>query len=112
MRVIHHLTTSNFNKKAEALALLLGRYRNSLFVSNGIFEDFVVKLKAVVSTINADFPRTKPFEVYSVSEYGITITVAGNPEKVVAHMSIATIKCFVSEGDIYPIEDLILQTRE
>ena len=107
MKAIYKLTTSNINKKAEDLGLLIKAYNNSLFPTSDIFSSFVEELRRTIDNLNARYPRTKPFELYSVWEHGITITVTGRPDVIVAHFALATINSYVGEDGISPIEELI-----
>lgn len=108
MKVIHHLTTSSINKKAEELGLLLKLYNNCLFPTDEIFNNFIEQLQSTIDSLNKHYPRTKPFELYNISEYSITITVQGSPEKVVASLNTTTIKVFTNNKSIYPIEYLTI----
>lgn len=109
MKVITNVSTnSKLNAKAADLAPLLGLYNKCLFPTDDIFNSFVGQLRDVIDNLNKQYPRTKPFELYNVSEYCITITVQGSPEKVVAHLNTTTIKVFTDNESIYPIADLTI----
>lgn len=109
MKVITNTTTkSELNAKAGDLALLVRLYNKCLFPTDDLFNGFIEQLKKVIEDLNNKYPRTKPFELYSVSEWGITISVVGSPDKVVASLNTATIKAFTNNQDIIPIEKLII----
>lgn len=108
MKVITNVSTNSINKKAEELGLLLKLYNNCLFPTDEIFNNFIEQLQSTIDSLNKQYPRTKPFELYSVWEHGITITVTGRPDVIVGNLALATIKVFASQDSINPIKDLIL----
>lgn len=109
MRVITAIATnSKLNAKAADLAPLLRLYNKCLFPTDDIFNGFVGQLRELIDNLNEHYPRTKPFELYSVWEHGITIAVTGRPDIIVGHLALATIKVFASQDSINPIKDLIL----
>jgi hypothetical protein len=109
MKVITNITTnSKLNAKAADLALLVRLYKQCLFPTDDIFDGFVAQLRKVINDLNEKYPRTKPFEIYSVTEWNICIAVQGSPDKIVAVFSISTIKCFTDNEEILPIENLII----
>lgn len=113
MKVITNITTnSKLNAKAADLALLVRLYNKCLFPTDDIFDGFIAQLRKVIYDLNEKYPRTKPFEVYSISEYGITITVQDSPDKVVACLQTTTIKVFTNNENIIPIEELIVKYGE
>lgn len=108
MKVITNIiTNSKFNKKAEDLGLLLRLYNKCLFPTEEAFNEFLKQVRNCLVSLNAEYPKTKPFELYSVWEYGITITVQGRPEKAVANLSLSSVKVVydLKEDSIVPIED-------
>lgn len=109
MKVITKITTnSKLNAKAADLALLVRLYKECLFPTDDIFDGFVAQLRKVINDLNEMYPRTKPFEIYSVTEWSICITVQGSPEKVVACLQTTTIKYFTNNEEIIPVENLII----
>jgi hypothetical protein len=109
MRVITAITTnSKLNAKAADLALLVRLYDKCLFPTDEIFNNFIEQLQNTIDSLNKQYTRTKPFELYRVWEHGITITVTGRPDVIVSHLALATIKVFASQDSINPIKDLIL----
>ena len=109
MKVITNVSTnSKLNAKAADLALCVKLYDKCLFPTDEIFNNFIEQLQSTIDSLNEMHPRTKPFELYNVSEYSITITVQGSPEKVVANLNTTTIKIFTDNESIYPIEDLTI----
>lgn len=109
MKVITSVSTnSKLNAKAADLALCVKLYNKCLFPTDDIFNGFVSQLRKFINGLNEMYPRTKPFELYIVSDNGITITVQGSPEKVVANLPITTIKVFTDNESIYPIADLTI----
>lgn len=108
MKAITTITAnSKLNNKARELSSLLALYRNTLFPTKESFNTFVLQLRNCIDSLNKSHPRTAPFEIYSISEYGIYICVAGHPDKQVANLNIANIHYLydLAEDSICPIED-------
>ena len=108
MKAITTITAnSKLNAKARDLSLLLALYRNTLFPTSESFDTFVHQLRSCIDDLNKSHPRTAPFEMYSTSEYGIYICVAGRSDKEVANLNIANIHYLydLAEDSICPIED-------
>lgn len=109
MKAIYNIITNGkLNAKAAELALLVKLYKQCLFPTAHIFDGFVAQLRKVIDDLNEKYPQTKPFEIYSVTEWNICITVQGSPCKVVACLQTTTIKYFTDNESIHPIEDLII----
>ena len=107
MKAITTITAnSKLNAKARDLSLLLALYRNTLFPTSESFDTFVHQLRSCIDDLNKEHPKTTPFEIYSISEYGIYVCVAGRPDKQVANLYIANIYYLydLAEDSICPIE--------
>lgn len=106
MKLIHHISTNqNLNSKADELGKMLRFYENCLFPTTESYNEFIRQVKDLVKRLNKDYPRTKPFEIYTARDTYLTITVAGNCEKVVAHLTIAPVKNVydMSEDSLIPV---------
>ena len=109
MKAIYNIITNGkLNAKAADLALLVKLYNKCLFPTDDIFKGFIAQLRDVIDDLNESYPRTKPFEIYMVTDNNVCITVKGSPDKVVANLALSEIKYFTDNESIYPIEDLII----
>lgn len=109
MKVMYNVTTNGkLNAKAATLEVLVKLYNKCLFPTDDIFKGFIAQLRDVIDCLNERYPRTKPFEIYMVTDNFVCITVKGSPNRVVANCSLSEIKYFTDNESIYPIEDLII----
>ena len=114
MKLIYKIeTNAKLNKKAADLSAMLGLYKGCLFVLDEAYRQFVKDLRSVITSLNNQYSRTRPFEIYSETESAIHITVQGNPEQYAARLYFADVERVYNheEGEICPLENLVLEIK-
>lgn len=115
MRLITRITcNTSLNAKAAALAPFLRMYDGCLMRTEKQWSDFAAQVEKLLEDLNADYPRTKPFEVYA---YGVVnrilyVTPEGKPETFVASVCTEPVKAWLTEDGIIPVEDLSIECTE
>ena len=107
MRLITKITcNTSLNAKAAALAPFLRMYDGCLLQSEKQRVEFVESVKKLLKDLNADYPRTKPFEVYGSANRGVYIVPEGKPETSVALVWTEPVRARLKEDGITPVLDL------
>lgn len=93
MKVVTHVTTfAKMNKKAEELCRYGRKQCNMLFAEPEDYKRWVKDLRDRVKKLNEDYPRSRPFEVYSETREWLHICVQGRPDESVVRFSFTNIK--------------------
>ena len=88
MRLINRIIVDeNLNAKAKDLAPFLRMYDGCLMTAEG-YRETVQQIKELCAALNSQHPRTKPFEIYGLTDNGIYIVPEGKPEQRVASLSV------------------------
>lgn len=113
MRLITKITcNTSLNAKAAALAPFLRIYDGCLLQTEKQWTDFVAQVEKLLEELNADYPRTKPFEIYgyrAVDSRGLCITPEGKSEIFVASVWTEPVRSWLTEDGITPVENLAIE---
>lgn len=112
MRLITHIeTNTTLNAKAKALAPFVNLYTGCLFTPQQ-YNDFVLEIEKLLKDLNAQYPRTKPFIIYSRNKHYIYICVDGSPDKKVCTISTRLVERVIIDDSIVPIEHCNIEIKE
>lgn len=110
MRLITKITcNASLNAKAAALEPFLRMYDGCLMQTEEQWSDFVALVKKLLEDLNADYPRTKPFEVYGLTVGGVHVIPEGKPDTFVASVWSEPVKAWLTEDGITPVENLAIE---
>lgn len=90
---------STLNKKAETFALTIKSYEGLLVANEVQYKQLVEGIDSFLAGLNAQYPRTKPFIIYSKSRSGLYVCPEGKPDIRVMSMSIAHVKSIYSMAE-------------
>lgn len=108
MRLINRVCVNeNLNAKAKDLAPFLRMYEGCLMTAEQ-YRLFVKEVKGLLDELNAKHVRTKPFEVYGLTDNGIYIVPEGRPGQRVASMSVHKVACVLDGDSVCPVSDFML----
>lgn len=107
MRLIHHIEVKELNKKAADLAPFLKMYKGCL-MSEAQLRDFIEQVKKLCADLNAQYPRTAPFEVHrwkAYDTYCVSVMTEGT-DKCAAHIRAAFVETvWDAEEGLAPIKE-------
>lgn len=113
MRLITKITcNASLNAKAAALAPFLRMYDGCLLQAEEQWSDFVAQVKKLLKDLNADYPRTKPFEVYESTGKGVYIVPEGKPDIFVASAWTEPVRAWLTEDGITPVLELSIKCTD
>lgn len=113
MRLITKITcNTSLNAKAAALAPFLRMYDGCLMQTEEQWSSFVAQVKKLLEDLNADYPRTKPFEVYGSTGKGVYIVPEGKPDIFVASVWTEPVRARLTEDGITPVKDLSIECTD
>lgn len=113
MRLITKITcNASLNAKAAALAPFLRMYDGCLMQTEEQWSSFVAQVKKLLEDLNADYPRTKPFEVYGSTDRGVYIVPEGKPDIFVASVWSEPVRAWLTEEGITPVENLTIECTD
>lgn len=107
MKLIYKTTAnSTLNEKAKTFAKFVRMYENCLLQRQEDYDELVEGIRGLLNRLNKEYPRTKPFEVYMISDSYIVITPVGKPETIIAHLLLSDVRNVLdTEEGLVPIED-------
>lgn len=112
MRLITQIETCTYlNAKAKDLAAFVNPYTGCLFIPQ-LYNLFVLSLEKHLKELNARYPRTKPFIIYSRNKHHIYICVDGSPDKKVCTISTRLVERVLIDDSIVPIEQCNIEIKE
>lgn len=112
MRLITHIETCTYlNAKAKDLALFVNLYAGCLFTPQQ-YNLFVLSIEKLLKELNAQYPRTKPFIIYSRNQHYIYICVDGKPDKNVCTIYTSPVERVLIDDSIIPIEKCNIEIKE
>lgn len=113
MRLITKITcNASLNAKAAVLASFLKMYDGCLMQTEEQWSSFVAQVKKLLEDLNADYPRTKPFEVYGFTDSYVYVVPEGKPDVFVASVWTAPVKAWLTEDGITPVENLSIECTD
>ena len=113
MRLIRKITcNTSLNAKAAALAPFLRMYDGCLMQTEEQWSSFVAQVKKHLEDLNADYPRTRPFEVYGSTDRAVYIVPEGKPGIFVALVWTEPVKAWLTEEGITPVENLTIECTD
>ena len=113
MRLINRIIVDeNLNAKAKDLAPFLRMYDGCLMTAEG-YRETVQQIKELCAALNSQHPRTKPFEIYGLTDNGIYIVPEGKPEQRVASLSVHKVaSVYETNEGICPVDMFTLLMTE
>lgn len=110
MRLITKITcNASLNAKAAALEPFLRMYDGCLMQTEEQWSAFVAGVEKLLKELNAADPRTKPFEVYGLTDRGVYVIPEGKPDTFVASVWSEPVKAWLTEDSIVPVENLAIE---
>lgn len=93
MCVINSITLfSRLNKKAAELCEFSREWDRTLFLSHKEWKMFADGIRKKVNELNAKYPRTREFEVYSETKEWLHVCVKDRPDESIVRISLTPIK--------------------